>query len=165
MRTPDANVMPTSTVPGSAPLWRALKESSVTELPPYARDWSVEGRVLVSVEGAEDAAQDWRVGNRLAIPVPQLGETYFPLIEEIDEGPGHARSAVGRIAFPGGRFGRVVVTVGPQSLFAWLDTAHGAYELVGDAEIGWLLPRSSIVAGIDFSEPDYQLPEHVSKRR
>ncbi|MYH14534.1 MAG: hypothetical protein F4149_05100 [Gammaproteobacteria bacterium] len=154
-----------SSVPSREPLWQPIKESSVTKLPAYASEWSVEGRALVSIAGASDAARNWRVGDRLAIPVPQLGETFFPLIEEIDEGPGHVRSAVGRIALPGGRSGRVVVTVGPQGLFAWLDTTDGPYELLADAEIGWLLPRSSIVAGIDFSQPDYQLPEHLGKRR
>lgn len=56
-----------------------------------------------------------------------------------------------------GRRRRVVVTVGPGRTFAYVDTAGGPYELVGDGKWGWLLPSSSMMAGVDFAEPDYVL--------
>lgn len=56
------------------------------------------------------------------------------------------------------------MTVGPQSVFAYIDTPRGPYELVGDNRLGWLLPTSSMLAGWDFSEPDYLLPEREGGR-
>ena len=52
-----------------------------------------------------------------------------------------------------------MVTVGPASLFAYIDTPVGSYELLGGKDFGWLLPTSSMMAGWDFSQPDYILPD------
>ena len=142
-----------------APLWQALDETAVNPLPDYAAEWSTEGRVLVRTSAAMAAADGWRVGERLTLPVPQLGAVYRLLIEEIDDGPGPSRSALGMIRGDDGRHRRVVVTVGPAHVFAYIDTPRGPYELTGGRELGWLLPTSSMMAGFDFSEPDYILPE------
>lgn len=139
---------------GGDPLWVAVDESSVANPPPYAAEWSEEGRALVRVS----RPRHWQVGDRLTLPLPQLGETYRPLIEEIDEGLG-ARALLGKIAGDDGQRRRYVVTVGPTSLFAFIDTPNGTYELAADTEYGWLLPSSSMMAGWDFSKPDYFLED------
>ena len=141
------------------PLWQALDETAVYPLPDYAPEWSTEGRVLVRTSTAMATAAGWRVGDRLALPVPQLGAVYRPLIEEIDDGPGPSRSALGMVRGDDGRNRRFVVTVGPAHVFAYIDTPRGPYELTGGERLGWLLPTSSMMAGFDFSEPDYILPE------
>ena len=141
------------------PLWRVVDERTTTAKPAYADEWSEEGRVLVDVSGATYEARTWRVGDRVAIALPQLGEVYESTIDRIDEGPGHSRSVRGLIVGADGQRRRVVVTVGPGRVFAYIDTEDGPYELVADARIGWLLPSSSMMAGIDFSKPDYLLPE------
>ena len=115
------------------------------------------------VAGASAAAQGWQVGDRLVIPLPQTGETYRPVIDEIDDGPGNSRAALGKMLDDNGHPRRIVVTVGPASMFAYIDTPEGAYELVAGKEYGWLLPTSSMMAGFDFSEPDYILPEDGSQ--
>ena len=145
--------------PSDPALWYALEESSVPRLPDYATEWSTEGRVLVSTAPAMAVAGSWRVGDRLTLPVPQLGVVYHPLIEEIDDGPGGSRSVLGMVRGEDGRDRRYVVTVGPAHVFAYVDTPRGPYELSGGRELGWLLPTSSMMAGFDFSEPDYILPE------
>ena len=145
--------------PGDPALWHALDEHSVRRLPDYAREWSTEGRVLVSTAPAMAAAGGWRVGDRLTLSVPQLGAVYRPLIDEIDDGPGGSRSVLGMVRGDDGRARRFVVTVGPAHVFAYVDTPRGPYELSGGRELGWLLPTSSMMAGFDFSEPDYILPE------
>lgn len=148
----------TPTAPGT-PLWQALDESAVPTLPEYAPEWSTEGRVLVQTSAAMEAAGGWRVGDRITLPVPQLGAVYAPLIDEIDDGPGGARSVLGMVRGDDGRDRRYVVTVGPAHVFAYVDTPNGPYELSGGHELGWLLPTSSMMAGFDHSEPDYILPE------
>lgn len=140
-------------------LWRAADERSAGSPPTYDDDWSKEGRILVDVSGAVAAAPTWREGDRVAVDIPQLGESWESTIDRIDEGPGRSRSARGLFVGADGRSRRFVVTVGPMRVFAYIDTAHGPYELVGDDRLGWLMPTSSMLAGWDFSEPDYMLPE------
>ena len=142
------------------PLWRPVDEAKMHNLPFFAKEWSTEGRALVRVSGAAEAARAWHVGDRLTIPLPQLGETYYPVIEEIDDGPGYSRAAEGMITDSDGYPRRVVITVGPTSVFAYIDTPEGPYELAADSDFGWLLPTASMMAGYDFSVPDYILPEN-----
>ena len=101
-------------------------------------------------------APAWRVGDRVGIEVPQLGERFESIIDRIDEGAdGRSRSARGVIAGDDGLRRRFVVTVGPMHVFAYIDTTNGPFELVGNNRLGWLLPTSSLMAGWDFSDPDY----------
>ncbi|MCZ0954924.1 MAG: hypothetical protein OXQ89_14065 [Rhodospirillaceae bacterium] len=125
-------------------------------LPPYTEEWSVEGRALVEVLNTDRlwAAQ---VGDRLALPVPQLGTTFRSVVDEIDEDVG-ARALVGTITGSDADGHRNVVTIGPTSLFAFIDTPNGTYEFAIDLALhqhGWLVPTSSMLAGWDFSQPDY----------
>ena len=139
------------------PLWLAVDETTVANPPPYSAEWSAEERVLVRIADLAATAASWRVGDRLTLPLPQLGTTYQPVIEEIDEGSG-ARSVLGRIVGDDRRGWRYVVTVAPTSLFAYIDTPAGSYELLAVGEWGWLLPSASMAAGLDFSRPDYFVP-------
>lgn len=150
---------------GEPPLWRAVDETSVGQLPFFAEEWSSEGRALVRVTGASAAAQGWQVGDRLTIPLPQTGETYRPIIDAIDDGPGYSRAALAKVLDDDGYSRRVVVTVGPESMFAYIDTSAGPYELVAGSDYGWLLPTTSMMAGFDFSQPDYILPQDDSLQR
>ena len=145
------------TAPAPA-LWRAIDEAAVNALPEYAAHWSEEGRALVSVESAVEASRTWRVGDAVAIPLPQLGATYRPVISAIDEGPGGSRAATARMTDSRGRALRSVVTAGPGNVFAWIETPEGSYELFADAQFGWLLPTSSMTVNMDLSEPDQLLP-------
>ena len=139
------------------PLWQAVEETAVANPPPYAAEWSTADRALVRISSDAFAAEAWRVGDRLTLSLPQLGETYRGTIEEIDAGAG-ARSLLGKIVGDDGRARRYVVTVAPTSLFAYIDTPRGSYELIAVGEFGWLVPTSSIAAGFDFSTPDYIIP-------
>ena len=145
---------------GSEPLWRVVNEGSVRATPPYSESWSEAGRVLVDVTAAASGMDAWRVGNRLAFELPQLGGIHEWTVERIDEGQdGRSRSVRGWIDNGGDRPRRIVVTVGPGRVLAYIDTPQGPYELTGNARLAWLLPSSSMMAGIDFSVPDYILPD------
>ena len=145
--------------PAATPLWSSVDEADVDDPPPYAPQWATEGRVLVRVAPAAEAAGGWRVGDRVRLPLPQLGVVYESVIDELDVGPGPSVSALGKVVGNDGRRRRFVVTVGPAHVFAYIDTPSGPHELTGDTEFGWLLPSSSMMAGFDFSEPDYIPPE------
>ena len=141
------------------PLWQVVHEAIVDRKPAYDDNWAKTGRVLVDVSGAVAVAPTWKVGDRLAIPLPQIGEHYELAVDRINEGVGHSRSVRGTILGPDKKRRRAVVTVGPTRVFAYIDTPHGSYELVADTRLGWLLPSSSMMAGLDPSVPDYILPE------
>ena len=141
-------------------VWRAVDERAVDALPVYEDGWSEAGRALVDVSGAVYAAETWKVGDRMAVELPQLGETYQSIVERIDR-RAYVHSVRGLIIDRDGRERRVVVTVGPGRVFAYVDTWAGPYELVANDRLGWLLPSSSMMAGIDYSNPDYLLRERV----
>jgi len=150
---------PTPTAEPSLPLWRVLDERLADVKPPYPADWSEARRALVDVSGAARTANAWKVGDRVSMKLPQLGVAYEGGIERLDEGLGHSRSARGWATGEDGRERRFVVTVGPTRVFAYIDTPDGPYELVADTRLGWLLPSESMLAGIDFSKPDFIIPE------
>lgn len=152
--------------PGPRPLWRVVDAASVTAIPPYPASWSEAGRVLVDVTAAASSADAWRVGDRLAVELPQLGGVHEWTVERIDEGlDARSRSVRGWIDNGGDRRRRIVVTVGPGRVLAYIDTTRGPYELTGNARLAWLLPSSSMMAGIDFSKPDYFLPDRRGSDR
>ena len=101
----------------------------------------------------------------MVFPLPQLGESYRAVIEEVDVGPGGAIAAVGRFAAGDGGVRRYVLTAAPGNVFAYVDTPAGPYELRADADVGWLLPSASMAAMDDsmaamddVGRPDYILP-------
>ena len=110
--------------------------------------------MLVEVSADLAATGALREGDRLTLSVPQLGEARSSAIEEVSEGAG-SRSLLGRAAWGDGQPRRWVVTVGPGSLFAWIDTPAGPHELAIRGRYGWLLPSANKKAGLDFSLPDY----------
>ena len=153
----------TQTAAPSMRLWRVVDEHAAAVKPSYPADWSEAGRALVDVSDAAATAIGWQVGDRVSMLLPQLGASYEGGIERIDEGLGYSRSARGWATGADGRERRFVVTVGPTRVFAYIDTVEGPYELVADTRLGWLLPSSSMLAGIDFNEPDYIIPERPSE--
>ena len=160
----DRTFDPTRAMAPSVPtLWRTLgTRSPDLDPPPYEDGWSEADRALVDVSEAVAAARTWRVGDRVGVEIPQLGERYEGPIDRIEVGPGYASAARGLATDADGRNRRFVVTVGPGRVFAYVDTPAGPYELVGNERLAWLLPSSSMMAGFDLSEPDYILPEVTS---
>ena len=142
-------------------LWRVVDERTAGgPIPNFPSDWSRAGRALVDVSATVRMAPNWRTGSGFRIDVPQLGKRYDATIERIDQGiDGRSRAVRGMAVDGTGQGRRFVVTVGPMHVLAYLDTAAGPYELVGNNRLGWLLPTSSMMAGWDFSEPDCLLPD------
>lgn len=93
--------------------WRVVDERAVGRLPAFEDGWSQVGRVLVDVSRSSAAVWGWRVGDRLALEMPQVGEQYEPTIDRVDDGPGQSRSVRASAVDVDGRSRRVVLTVGP----------------------------------------------------
>ena len=135
-------------------LWTVIDEGSVTELPAYKE--VVQDRLLVRIA---DLPGGLRVGQRIAVPIPQLDEVFTPAIERIQSGPGGTRSYIGTLTEAGDRVHRFTITVGPGNTFAHLSTPRGTYELVATGELGWLMPTINMDRHVDYSVPDYIVPE------
>lgn len=143
---------------GPEPLWRVVDDggTSAQFTPPYSQSWSKAGRALVDVTAAASGANAWQVGDRLAVELPQLGGVHEWTIERIVDGTdARSRSARGWLYSGEDSPRRIVVTVGPGRVLAYIDTPQGPYELTGNARLAWLLPSSNMMAGIDFTKSDY----------
>ena len=124
-------------------------------IPPNRQEGGADG-VLVALP---EAMWWWRVGERVALFIPHTGDTYHTSIERVVTTLGDNRSYVGRLENDE-RVYRVVITVGAKSAFAHVATPKGIYELVGNREYGWLMPTASMDRHVDYSQPDYILPEY-----
>lgn len=143
--------------PGS--LWQPVAPelaaivASQLDGPPAAPDYAdVEGRALVRLV---NRGRRLAVGDRLDVRLPQLGETYSPVVERVQNGPGATRSVTGLATDDDGGKHRFIYTVGPRSTYATIGTRAGVFELVANAELGWLMPAANMYRNVDYSKPDY----------
>ena len=123
-----------------------------SRVPAYYED--VEGAALVSLAGEMWL---WAAGDRLVITVPQTGAAYPSVIDRVVTSLGDNRSYVGRL-MAGEQAHAFVITVGSRNAFANINTPQGSYELVGNAEFGWLMPAANMDQHVDYTKPDYYLP-------
>ena len=115
----------------------------------------VEGRVLVTLE---PGMWTWDVGEKISIEVPQIGKIYESVIDRVETGLGVNRSYIGRL-IDNDRPYSFVITVGERNAFANLGTPQGSYELFGNTEYAWLMPMANMDQHVDYSKPDYFIPE------
>ncbi len=135
--------------------WRPVDAASVdpASIPSYKE--TVESAVLVELSAA---MWSWSVGERVTLSVPQIGATYTPLIDRVETGLGTNRSYVGRL-FDNDLPYSFIITVGERNAFANLSTPQGAFELVGNTRLAWLMPMANMDQHVDYSQPDFFIPE------
>ena len=134
--------------------WRILDPGSVDELPPYKE--VAPGRVLVRIS---EALRLGTGGDRIALAVPQLGTTFEGVVERFETDPYGNVSYIGLLTEADGQDYRFIITAGARNTFAHIGTSHGTYELVANSELGWLMPTAGMDQHVDYSQPDYILPE------
>ena len=152
----DAQAADTVAAPGVA--WEAVDASVVESalIPDYEQ---VEDAVLVAMG---DGLNAWEAGDLISIAVPQTGSTYTTVIDRVDTTLGR-RSYLGRVAE--GLPYSFVITVGERNAFAHVGTPQGTYELVGRGRFAWLMPTVNMDRHVDYSKPDYYIPERAGKSR
>ena len=145
-------------VPGT--LWQLVDPDTVdaVDIPSYKE--VVKDRVLVRLV---DPLRQLDVGARPVVVIPQLGETYRPVVERVETGPGVIRSVAGHATGSDGRHHRFVFTVGPRSAFARIGTPQGTFELVANGELGWLMPTVNMDQHVDYTKPDTFLVRRVTE--
>ena len=131
-------------------VWRPLDPRTVdaARIPAYKEE--VEGAVLVALD---EGIGTWRVGDEIAISVPQIDALYRPTIARVETRLGNNASYVGRLV-DGPMPRSFIITVGERNTFANLSTPEGDYELVGNTELAWLMPVANMDQHVDYSMPD-----------
>ncbi len=155
---PASQPPPTLVPKGSA--WVVIDPSTVDELPPYKE--VVAGRALVQVS---EALRLGAMSNRVGLAVPQLGQTYDGVIEQVETDPWGNVSYVGLVRDVDDRDYRFLITAGARNTFAHIGTSRGTFELVAtDGELGWLMPTAGMDQHVDYSKPDYYIPGEKGQR-
>lgn len=134
--------------------WHAMDRQAVEpdRLPPLQETFTNAQLVrLASDMGA------WRAGSRVAFDIPHMGTMLESVIERVEIGLGGNTSYIGRVVGQDSPQ-RMVVTVGPRNAFAYIGSARGGYEMVGNREYGWLMTSADMDRHVDYSKPDYYVP-------
>lgn len=139
--------------------WELVDPASVNELPPYKE--VVPGRALVRIL---NAIEKWDVGDQIFLSVPQLGSEFDGVIETTTQDADGNRTYLGMLREPDGRRYRFLVTAGPKNTFAHIGTSRGTFELVATGPLGWLMPTVYMDQHVDYSQPDYYIPEQAGRR-
>ena len=131
--------------------WLEVKATNVNPewVPEYHE--TVEGALLVALG---DGMRTWNAGDTIALPVPQIGEVFRPVIDNVDTLIGNNRSYVGRTLAADAPYS-FVITLGEHETFGYVGTPHGSYELAGNTRLAWLMPTANMDQHVDYSKPDY----------
>lgn len=134
--------------------WHAVDRRAVEpdRLPPLQETFT--DAHLVSL--ASDMGT-WQAGARVAFGIPHIGATLESVIERVEIGLAGNISYIGRVVGQDSPH-RMVVTVGARNAFAYISSARGGYEMVGNREYGWLMTSAGMDRHVDYGKPDYYVP-------
>ena len=159
----------TSTAPPGAPVRGSADGTQI--------GWTTAGRRAVEpdrVPPQEETFSDaklvrlasdmrtWRAGTRVAFDIPHTGTTIESVIERVETGLAGSTSYIGRHVGQDAPH-RMVVTVGARNAFAYIGSAQGGYEMVGNREYGWLMTSAGMDRHVDYSKPDYYVPGETQR--
>ena len=154
MEVPEAPGARRGQAPPVDSAWVIVDAESVDELPPFKE--MVPGRALVRVS---EVLRLGLAGDRIRLEVPQIAEIFDGVIERVDQDAYGNLSYIGLLTGADGRDYRFIITAGPRNTFAHIGTSRGTFELVGSNDLGWLMPTANMDQHVDYSKPDYFIPE------
>lgn len=114
----------------------------------------------------------WLLGTPVEIQIPQTGKTYAATVDRIVPN-GKTSHTIHAIPSENEQeLERFIVTFNDTSTLAYVSTKAGVWELVGNAETGWIVSTQDLDASRDYSEPDllvqnydrYKDAEYVPRR-
>ena len=173
----EAEPAPAEPAPPAAPPQADATPSALPSIPPDTAwaevdaatvnpDWvpeyheTVEGALLVALS---DGMKTWNAGDTIALPVPQIGEVFRPVIDDVESLIGNNRSYVGRTLSDDAPYS-FVITLGKHETFGYVGTPQGSYELVGNTRLAWLMPTANMDQHVDYSKPDYFYLDEEGRR-
>ena len=134
--------------------WIDTKGTKVDEklIPSYKE--VVEGAALVQISHLLGRME---VGDTILLSVPQENHTYETLIKDVKRSLG-VTSYSGRVVEAEIPLS-FLITIGKRGVFANFSTPHASYELWGNRHYALLMDHANIDQGVDYSKPDFYLPE------
>ena len=139
---------------GSQVAWSAADAGAIQpdRLPPQQKTFTDAELVRLTSD-----MRTWQAGTRVAFDIPHTGATVESVIERVETGLAGNTSYIGWVVGQDSPQ-RMIVTVGGRNAFAYIGTARGGYEMVGNREFGWLMTSAGMDRHVDYSKPDYYLP-------
>ena len=145
--------VPASLAPRT-PTWQTLLERSV---PTDFRRPTIDHVAYLEVGGMNGLV----AGDTLTIAIPQEDKTYTVNISDVSVSQAGNRSLAGFIE--GQAIYRFLITVGSKQTFATLNTPGGQYQMEARDGIGRLIPTAAIKAKLDYTKPDFLIPERFKE--
>jgi len=136
------------------PTWQTVPESSV---PTDFRRPTIDNVAYLAVGGMDGLV----AGDTLSIVIPQENKTYTVDISDVSVSQSGNRSLAGYV--DGQAIYRFLITVGSKQTFATLNTPGGHYQMEARGGIGRLIPTAAIKAKLDYTKPDYVIPERFKE--
>ena len=133
-----------------SPSWQVISESGVPE---DFRRPNIDDVAYLAIAGMAGLYE----GDALDIVIPQEDVDYTAYVTEVTVSPSGNRSVSGIIN--NREMYRFVITVGQKRTFATLNTPGGRYQMEARNGIGRLIPAASIKTKLDYTKPDYIIPE------
>ncbi len=137
----DADILPT--------IW-SIADAPLPDIPSYHGDVADAVPLVLNRAGLVGL----RLGDELAVAIPQLGTRVITRTDRIKHHPGGIDTISGR-----GDDGTILITLGRKNTFAHISTRGGSFELVGSTTHGWLMPSENMDRNVDQTSPDFVLPE------
>jgi hypothetical protein len=151
---------PDASSPGSPPqpeipidgieFWQEAGERNLPSAPPIRAD--IQNKALVRID--KKVLNQLGKDSVLRFTIPQTGASYSALIDRERSLPSGNRNLVGSLI--GSEINRrVLITLGPGTVFATLNTPEGVYNLKGNRELAWVVASSELSRHEDSHVPDY----------
>lgn len=98
------------------------------------------------------------IGDHLSLSIPQTGQAYDIEIQRVTKHQNGTRTLTAEITNTPMPY-RVVVTEGPKTTFATINTPEGTFSLDAAGEEAWLVSQQDLDRLIDPNFLDYQIPD------
>lgn len=167
-RDPDVGVgeRPPQTMAEGLPA-PSLTETALTK--PGQSSQSTPLSLITGLDDKDDTRQRGRgivmddlsrltVDEQIAIYIPQEDSEYQGYVSDIQTTAAGNQTVIGHLLDQGQEF-RFVFTVGAMQTFGTLHTPRGRYQLEVRDGVGRMIAAATINQGLDFSRPDYVIPE------
>ena len=157
--TPGASNLsePSSDLPTKA-IWSIASADEATVIPGYPDD--VKGAVKIRFDPVE--LRRLAVGDVISIRIPQNGIEYQAKIDSSKIRANEIRIVSAHSEDPALK---MLLTIGRVNTFAHVNTPEGSFELVGNTEVGWFMNSANMDQHVDYSKPDYVVPEKMQPPR
>ena len=145
-----------SPIKKGAPLvmWSLIEESNVPEIRGYQGD--VVGAVPLEIK--TKWASKIALGDNILLSIPQID---FELLLVVTQVKSRVRGIKVITATGIEESADLLLTLGPSSTFANINTPTGTYELVGTASFGWLMPSANMDPNVNYAKPDYVVQKNT----